>query len=724
MYFENIIKNTDETIDNLSLIQFDDWCVLPLSCELKDTEGAIHKVEPRIMKALCYFLENANKVISREQLINIVWAENIVVTDHSLTQLLGNLRKTLGDNSKEPKYIETIPKKGYRFIGNIIDKSIDNDLLKTEHQNKSKTSLNINKNIISISLVLIAILFVFIFQHFAGGFPEHNLAKIRSQERSLTNLPGVERFPSVSPNGEWLVFSWENYQKPSNLYLLSLEDELAKPIALTNTNVKEMGPVWSPDNRYIAFVRMTGENECAVIKLNIATKQEYFITRCGDNQFSGDTLAWAPDGSIYFSRPKEISSNESIGIYNEDKSITALPCRLFCKYGDMDISWSPLGNQFVVTRQINLTGQDLFLYSADFSRIETRISFDEVQILGHSFSDDGKTLFYSTLKNNTPEIWQFNFEDKQHSLVTSDNQVAIYPTVLRGKNQLIYSKQERIFYIGQVNLNELPPVISPLIQSYSSNFDPAYDAKSKRLAYTSDISGHSEVWVSDIHNSQYQQITQSKIGALSPSWSKDGSKLTYIIYNTKDKASIEWRDMKNKMTHSIDTELTDLWGPQFNLEHNAIQVSAVENGKRYIWKISLEDDKATVISGEGALVGKISKNSGRLFYTKENIDGLWSFEQSSTTEKLLLADLKAKNGSNWLEYEGSIIYLDNKNQKDRIVQYDLENHSSSVLAILPKNTISQYAAGSFSIRTDNNKNYLLFVHNGILQGDIMITDIL
>ena len=723
----NDSSDIDEIDESTDIYMFDDWKVYPSSGELENKKGDIYKIEPRIMTALCYFLTNVNIVVSRDQLIEAVWQEKVFVSDHSLTQLLGNLRKTLGDSSKHPKYIETIPKKGYRFIGNKVEdlsRVLQPKVNNKPEQNFKEKKFSKNTFIIVFLCLSLLVAALWFLNNSISDNKSINSPVGKRDVSALTNFPGVERYPSASPDGKWLVFSWENHQKPSNLFLKSLHDKSTKPIQLTDSNVKEMGPTWSPDSKNIAFVRITGENECAVIKLSIATRKESFLTRCGNSQFSGDTLAWAPDGSIYFKSADNSKTSSSIGIYKQGVTDALLPCRTMCQYEDMDISWSPSGKNFVVTRQISLTGQDLFLYSADLSVAEVRISFDEVQILGHSFSDDGKTLFYSTLKNSSPEIWQYDIKSEKHTQISPNGEVAIYPSVWRGANKLIFSKQDRIFYIGQANINTLTPTISPLVQSYSSNFDPSYDENSGHVAYTSDISGHSEVWISNLNGSEYKQVTESDYGALSPSWSKDGSKLVYILYDTKEKGVIQWLDTTTQIVNIIDTSLTELWGPQFNHTQDAIFVSGKKDNKRYIWQISLDDNSIKKVSGQGAYIGKIDKNSGVLYYNKENKDGLWRFDVELEKDILMIPDLKPQNQSNWHPDEHYIYYLDNKNQKDNIMRFDINEKVTEHVSSLPKNSVAQYAAGGFSMRKENGNAFLIFVHNGVFQGDIMMANIL
>jgi len=79
------------------------------------------KVEPRIMHVLKILMKNSPKVVPREQLITEVW-DNYGGADDALNQAISHLRKLLNDTNKENRIIETVVKKGYRFIGenNIV----------------------------------------------------------------------------------------------------------------------------------------------------------------------------------------------------------------------------------------------------------------------------------------------------------------------------------------------------------------------------------------------------------------------------------------------------------------------------------------------------------------------------------------------------------------------------------------------------------------------------
>jgi TolB-like protein/DNA-binding winged helix-turn-helix (wHTH) protein len=80
--------------------------------------GAPLQVEPKALKLLIYLAENPGRLVERRELIGAVWNDAFVI-DHVLNRAVGLLRKALADDAKEPRYIETAPTLGYRFIAKL-----------------------------------------------------------------------------------------------------------------------------------------------------------------------------------------------------------------------------------------------------------------------------------------------------------------------------------------------------------------------------------------------------------------------------------------------------------------------------------------------------------------------------------------------------------------------------------------------------------------------------
>src|SRR5262245_5831466 len=76
------------------------------------------RLTPKAAAVLGYVVERSGQVVSREELFQVVWAET-VVSDAALTSCIQEIRQTLRDKARKPRYLETIHKRGVRFIGKI-----------------------------------------------------------------------------------------------------------------------------------------------------------------------------------------------------------------------------------------------------------------------------------------------------------------------------------------------------------------------------------------------------------------------------------------------------------------------------------------------------------------------------------------------------------------------------------------------------------------------------
>jgi TolB-like protein/DNA-binding winged helix-turn-helix (wHTH) protein/Tfp pilus assembly protein PilF len=94
-----------------------DWRVDPALDQIS-RDGQVVRLEPRTMRLLLHLTEHAQEVVSAEELLEQVW-RGVVVAPGSVYQAVARLRRTLGDVSEAPTYIETIPRKGYRLIAPV-----------------------------------------------------------------------------------------------------------------------------------------------------------------------------------------------------------------------------------------------------------------------------------------------------------------------------------------------------------------------------------------------------------------------------------------------------------------------------------------------------------------------------------------------------------------------------------------------------------------------------
>jgi len=107
--------------ENHKLFSFDDVTV---DCEnfrvLK--AGVMIALTPRAFDVLVVLLRQPGRVVEKRELFDQVWGDTIV-SDNALTKIIKEIRQTLDDDANAPRYIETVPKRDYRFIGEVEEKS-------------------------------------------------------------------------------------------------------------------------------------------------------------------------------------------------------------------------------------------------------------------------------------------------------------------------------------------------------------------------------------------------------------------------------------------------------------------------------------------------------------------------------------------------------------------------------------------------------------------------
>jgi DNA-binding winged helix-turn-helix (wHTH) protein len=222
--------------------------------EVREREFSVIKadevlsVEPKAFRVLLFLLRNPHKLITKDQLLDAVW-NDISVSENSLTRSIALLRRVLGDDTHEPRYIATVPTIGYRFLCDVqvtedgfarldMDRShpppaIDTTIpAKTEVQQnqradgsrKKSTGLLFGGLVAATLGMLLAGFLVFraVSRHDVVG---HAVGHLATEQRVTSNPPEVAvRDAVVSPDGKYLA-----YTDPTGLYWRQISSGETRP---------------------------------------------------------------------------------------------------------------------------------------------------------------------------------------------------------------------------------------------------------------------------------------------------------------------------------------------------------------------------------------------------------------------------------------------------------------------------------------------------------------
>ncbi len=188
---------------------------------------------------LVVLLERRGRLVDKDEIFKLVWPGTFV-EESNLTYNISMLRKALGDAD----FIETVPKRGYRFVGQVAGPPAT----ASPRRPAARWSLLA----VAIAAVAMAVALWW------------SLRPRRLQEppeiRPLTAYEGRQSMASLSPDATRVAFSWDRSQG-GNADVYVQQVGAGAPVRLTSDPAHDLGPAWSPDGNTIAFLRYDRSRE-------------------------------------------------------------------------------------------------------------------------------------------------------------------------------------------------------------------------------------------------------------------------------------------------------------------------------------------------------------------------------------------------------------------------------------------------------------------------------
>jgi len=377
-------------------------------------------LEPKALDVLHLLLERAPDVVDKSEIFSAVW-KDVAVTDNSLTRVIARLRKALGDDAREPRYIATVSTRGYRLLPEVT--AVDGNFAARRGPEPPVESRSaFAKAPLALTIAVAGLLIIggtfWIGRSRSVGtvsttsLSNVDIATLASlTPKEMTAGKGFDGFLSFSPDGATIAYSSDR-SGAMEVYVQALtEGSAATP--LTTNGRQNVQPVWSPDGQFIAYHEMAGNGIWIVPSGGGAAR------RVSD---FGARPAWSPDGrriAFQLQSPADLNPGGSfmmtstIWIVGPDgRSQPVALTRAGEPNGSHGMAaWWPDGRHvlFVAYSQVQRRSS-IDLWSVDVETGELRqISKTEKMSGEFAVSPDGRGVYFSA--RDTHGIWWLPIDD-------------------------------------------------------------------------------------------------------------------------------------------------------------------------------------------------------------------------------------------------------------------------------------------------------------------------
>lgn len=627
------------------------------------------RVQEQPFQVLAALLEQPGEVISREALIARLWPDGTMVDfDRGLNAAVTRLRQTLSDSSETPRYIETVARRGYRFIaplaavGEAASTSQGEPLPTTSRAEPASTTPK-RRVWVWPTLALLLI---------GSAMISRSVFRTREVDGKplpaspVTSEPGFERSPSFSPDGTRIAYEWDEGHGDSHIFtkLVGAGD----PLRLTSGAAHEFGPAWSPDGSHIAFVRRLDEGTLGVILKPALSGAERQLAKFAapvdwwPEAQGYRWLAWTPNSKhLIVSGAEDASAPLALYVVSveggERRRITTPPN---VQTWDRSPAVSPDGRTVAFSRGLNFGdrgGFCLLTLSGDLRPIGDvrRVTTDNRRVDSLAWTADGREIVFS----GNGGLWRIelgaNGASRQPAWVGEGG----YPAVAKG-GQLIYA---RSFEDSNIWRQELPrdggtvPPASPLISSTAVDMNPQYSPDGKRIAFQSRRSGYAEIWLCASDGAECGPLTSfhgSPAGT--PRWSPDGKRIAFDC-QTAGNWDVYVMEANGGSRQRLTTDPATDAIPSWSYDGKWIYFASNRTGRFDVWKVSSEGGAPAPVpvTKNGGFAAFESPGGEALYYTKGDLGlKLWrsALDGSGETE---IVDAVAARG--FVVGEDHIYYL-------------------------------------------------------------------
>ncbi len=611
------------------------------------------KLQDQPFQILLMLLKTPGEIVTREALRTALWpADTFVEFDHSLNTAVKKLRQALGDDADNPRFVETLPRKGYKFIapvqfleqrGNVPVEQQPVAATRNEFRNPSFASTQKRQLIWAaaiggIAMLAVIALVVYLVPRHEKSPPSHLTFT------PFTSFPGEEVTPAFSPDGSRVAFAWNaGKSEDVQIYVKVLGTE--QPVAITSGNSINTFPVWSPDGRYIVFRRacvpllghhlLIQASACANGKSGIfmipsvggperLLRETSVVSATGQMSFSpdGKSLAFADIADGRWAIHQMSLDDLSVRRITDPVSVS----------GDTEPAFSPDGKWVAFARDTN-SSPNIYVVPRDGGVAHPITKINGLPVVGGlAWTSDGKGLIYGGFG-----LWRVALSDGVPEPLTT-NIWAFYPSV-HGK-QVVFADSSWVENIYRIDVTSPKPKITPVIESSRVEESGQFSPDGKTFAFQSTRTGSFEIFRADADGTNQLQLTHLN-GPLTgtPNWTPDGK---FIVFDSRvgGNADIFAVPGQGGSLRQLTTDPSNEAVPSVSRDGKSIYFASDRGGSFNVWKMPIDGGAASQVTRDGGFFARESPDGQWVYYAKSvSVGGIWRVPVNGGKEEFVMKNL-------------------------------------------------------------------------------------
>jgi len=656
----------------LEKINFLQW-TYDFDDDLLSSEENEHRLPPLQAKLLRFLLENANQLLTREVLVEHLWADR-VVNDDALSRNIAQLRSKLGDNSQKPIFIETVPKRGYKFIAAIVEESVPENTPLEVNSSAKKT-----KPYWLYTFILVAIVFALL--QFSGESAPDWQQKLNNAER-FTADARVEYQPEISKDGSLITFSHRENGKYA-VNVVGINQQLKYKIEASDKHY--LSPTLSPDNKQLLIAEYK-DKSCKIVLVSLPSLTQEDLTSCVLPNESG-IFDWSPSSnSFLFVDQKEDETSTAIWLFDlqtKERQQISFPDN--SKTFDTRPRFAANGDDIAFIRGTESIRR-LHKTSLSNPHSTEQLTQSNSIILSHQWMDNDNYIIFDSNKRGDKNLWLLNMDSKAlTNLGIKDGQ---FPSISSGKTLLFQEKKYQA-NLWQIAISSQQSNI--IVESAKFDTNPSFAPDGKSFAFVSNRHGMSEIWQYHYDESTEKRLLSIKNTTLTyPMWHASKNKLLISALDDKGYYCLEY-DIDEQKIRSLIKRSTQISRCSYGLNNQIYAINKKPDEPQHIVLVRKKGLK--VVTDFDVSSFRVLPD-GDLLYMKASENGIFKLSTHNGNSSTILPNYRSVLADHWTVNANSLYFVNLDKQQKGVWQYDLLTGEQTKISETAPNTIGSSLAVS------------------------------